>query len=129
MLIYPKELCGIEVLFGEMAAGLLYAQERQINFEVPQEAAMEGIAPLQVVHQGRRSVVVKVRLGIEAATLSLEQPAHIGGPVWIHIRGAVFPVVRRCAISGGSPPGRFRLSRSGSTAQRHAAPANSDAVG
>src|ERR1039458_4043584 len=48
-LIYPKELCGVQVMFGEAASGLLYVQEGQINFKVPQDDAMEGTAPLRVV--------------------------------------------------------------------------------
>ena len=90
-LIYPKDLCGVQVMFGETASGLLYVQEGQINFKVPQEAAMEGTAPLRVVYQGRSSATVEMHLGLEVATLSLEQPAHVGGPVWVHIQAPPFP--------------------------------------
>ena len=90
-LIYPKELCGVQVMFGETASGLLYVQEGQINFKVPQEAAMEGTAPLRVVYQGRSSATVEMHLGLELATLSLEQPAHVGGPVWVHVQAPPFP--------------------------------------
>jgi hypothetical protein len=90
-LIYPKELCGVQVLLGAMPAGLLYVQASQINFKVPQEAAMAGSAPLRVVYQGRSSAAVEMRLGIEPATLSLDQPAHVGGPVWIHIQPSSSP--------------------------------------
>jgi hypothetical protein len=38
------------------------------------------------VYQGRGSAAVEMRLGIEVASISLEQPAHVGGPVWIHIQ-------------------------------------------
>lgn len=91
MLIYPKELCGVQVFFGETPSGLLYVQEGQINFKVPQEAAVDGTAPLRVVYQGRSSAAVEMLLGLELATLSLEQPAHVGGPVWVHIQAPPFP--------------------------------------
>jgi uncharacterized protein (TIGR03437 family) len=77
-LIYPKELCSVQVFLGAMPSGLLYVQVGQINFKVPQEAAMEGTAPLRVVYQGRGSAAVEMRLGLEPATLSLEQPARVG---------------------------------------------------
>jgi hypothetical protein len=90
-LIYPKELCGVQVMVGDMPSGMLYVQAAQINFKVSQEAAMEGSAPVRVVYQGRSSAPAEMRLGLEAATLSLEQPAHVGGPVWIHIQAPAFP--------------------------------------
>src|SRR5471030_449902 len=90
-LIYPKELCGVRVMFGETASGLLYVQEGQINFKVPQDSAMEGTAPLRVVYQGRGSAPVEMHLGPEVAALSLEQLAHVGGPVWVHIQAPPFP--------------------------------------
>jgi hypothetical protein len=90
-LIYPKELCGVQVMVGEIPAGLLYVHASQINFKVPQEAPMEGAAPLRVVYQSRSSAAVLIRLGLEVATLSLEQAAHVGGPVWVHIQAPPFP--------------------------------------
>lgn len=90
-LIYLKELCGVQVFVGAMPCGLLYVQAGQINFKVPQEAAMDGAAPLRVVYRGRGSAAVEMRLGIEPATLSLDQPAHVGGPVWIHVQPPSFP--------------------------------------
>src|ERR1017187_139343 len=45
-LIYPKELCGVQVFFGATPSGLLYVQAGQINFKVPQEASIDGTAPL-----------------------------------------------------------------------------------
>jgi hypothetical protein len=90
-LIYPKELCGVQVMFGGTPSGLLYGQEGQINFKVPQDAPMRGTAPLRVIYQGHSSVAVEMRLGLEVATLSLEQPANVGGPVWIYIQAPPFP--------------------------------------
>src|ERR1035441_1127681 len=34
--VYPKQLCAVQVFVGAQPAGLLYAQEKQINFKVPQ---------------------------------------------------------------------------------------------
>jgi hypothetical protein len=90
-LIYPKELCGVQVIVGDLPSGLLYVQAGQINFKVSQEAPMEGAAPARVVYQGRSSAAVEMRLGLEPATLSLERPAHVGGPVWVHIQAPAFP--------------------------------------
>ena len=52
---------------------------------------MAGTAHVRVVYQGRSSAAVEMRLGLEVATLSLEQPAHVGGPVWVHIQAPPFP--------------------------------------
>ena len=90
-LIYPTELCGVQVMFGETPSGLLYVQDGQINFKVPQDAPMDGTAPVRVVHHGRSSAAVEMRLGLEVASLSLEQPAHVGGPVWVRIQAPPFP--------------------------------------
>lgn len=40
---------------------------------------------------GRSSAAVGIRLGLETSTLSLEQPARVNGPVWIHIQAPSFP--------------------------------------
>ena len=89
--VFPKELCGVQVLLGDRLCGLLYVSPGQINFKVPQESPMEATAPLRVVAQGRSSAAVEIRLGIDPATIALAEPAHAGGPVWIHIEGPSFP--------------------------------------
>lgn len=86
-LIYPKELCGVEVLVGGQSAGLLYVQDQQINFKVPLDAPLEGMAELKVVYQGSSSPPVHLPLGPEAATLLIEGTGRVGGPVWIKIEG------------------------------------------
>src|ERR1039458_8460384 len=83
--------CGVQVFLGAIPSGLLYVQAGQINFKVPQEAAMDGTAPLRVVYQGRGSAAVEMRLGLEPATLSLERPARVGGPRWVHVQAPSFP--------------------------------------
>jgi len=66
-LIYPKQLCGVQVMFGDTPSGLLYVQGGQINFKCRRRRPMEGAAPLRVVYQGRSSAAVDIRLGLEAA--------------------------------------------------------------
>jgi hypothetical protein len=84
-LIYPAELCGVQVFLGDLAAGLLYVQDKQINFKVPLDAATDGAAELRVVYQGQTNSLVRVPLGLETATLSVDGSARVGGPVWIKI--------------------------------------------
>jgi hypothetical protein len=91
MQIFPKEPCGVQVLIGDLPAGLLYVADKQINFKVPQEIAMQGTAALRVVSQGKSSAPVEMHLGFEPPTLSLEQPAHAGGPVWVQLQLPSFP--------------------------------------
>ena len=45
---YPWELCGVEVTFGGRRAGLLYVEERQINFQAPEDGPVAGLAELKV---------------------------------------------------------------------------------
>ena len=83
-LIFPTELCGVQVFLADRAAGLLYAQEKQINFKVPQESPVQGVAELRVVYRGE-AASVKLRVGLETAALSVDGEARVGGPVWIRI--------------------------------------------
>jgi hypothetical protein len=84
-LIYPKDLCDTQVFVGGIPAGLLYVQERQINFKVPQETPVEGTTEVRVVYKGQSSRPVKLPLGLESVTLSLESPAAVGMPVWLKV--------------------------------------------
>ena len=106
-LIYPTELCGVQVFLGDRPVGLLYVQQAQINFKVPQDAPMEGTAPLRVVYQGRGSAAAEMRFGLDLATLSLEQPAHVGGPVWLHIQAPSFPAYGDLRYPVGLQPADF----------------------
>jgi hypothetical protein len=83
--IYPQELCGVQVLVGNRASGLLYVQDKQINFQVPQEVALEGMTELLVVYQGRSNSAVRVPVGLGKVTLSVEGTARVGGPIWIKV--------------------------------------------
>jgi hypothetical protein len=82
---YPTELCGVRVEVGGQPAGLLYAQERQINFKVPQSAPVEGTAEIKVIHAGRSSQPVEIKFGLEIISVKLAEPARIGMPVWIDV--------------------------------------------
>jgi hypothetical protein len=84
-LIYPKELCETQVLVGDKPAGLLYVQDRQINFKVPQETGIEGTAEIRIIYKGQSSRSVKLPLGLESAIISLQMPAKVGMPVWLKV--------------------------------------------
>jgi hypothetical protein len=84
-LIYPTELCGVQVFVGDKPAGLLYVQEKQVNFKVPQDVPLEGEAQLKVIFQERSSSPVGVPLGLENPKLSVEGIARVGSPVWIKV--------------------------------------------
>src|ERR1700722_17950530 len=42
--VYPTQLCGVEVFFGDERAGLLYVSAGQINFQVSKDAPQDGNA-------------------------------------------------------------------------------------
>ena len=84
-LIYPTSLCDTQVFVSDVPAGLLYVQERQINFQVPQAVAIEGSTEVRVVYRGQSAIVSGLRLGLELAVLSLERPAAVGMPVWLKV--------------------------------------------
>jgi hypothetical protein len=97
-LIYPADLCGVQVFVGDKVAGLLYVQAKQINFKVPQDVLLEGELQLRVVFQSRSSAPVRARLGLELPKLSVEGTARVGSPVWINVEmpygweAVVYPV-------------------------------------
>ncbi len=82
---YPKELCGVQVWVGDKQAGLLYVAENQINLQLPQDSAENGLVELRVVYQGRSSSVM-LPAGFEKTTVSLDQPAYTGMPVWLKVK-------------------------------------------
>ncbi len=84
-LIYPKALCETQVLVGGVPAGLLYVQERQINFKVPQQTPVEGTTEIHVIYRGQKSSAVRLPLGLESSLISLESPARVGMPVWVKL--------------------------------------------
>jgi hypothetical protein len=119
--VYPRELCAVQVFVGTEPAGLLYVQEKQINFKVPQNLPLQGTVELGVVFQGRSSTGVPLEVGTDRPKLSLEGVARVGGPVWIRVElpyglGAV-------AYPGGQPPldfgcNQFEVRRNGTPLTR-----------
>jgi hypothetical protein len=83
--VYPKELCGVQVLIGDKLAGVLYVSEKQINFKVPQDSAETGTVDLRVVYLGRSSAPLRMAAGFEKATVSLAAPAYTDMPVWLKV--------------------------------------------
>jgi hypothetical protein len=83
--VYPKELCGVQVLIGDKPAGMLYVSERQINFKVPQDSAETGTVDLRVVSQGQSSAPLRMPAGFEKTTVSLAEPAYTDMPVWLKV--------------------------------------------
>lgn len=84
-LIYPKQLCDTQVLVGGIPAGLLYVQERQINFKVPQETGVTGTVDIRVIYKGQSSKAVSLPLGLDQAALSVEGDAAVDMPLWLKV--------------------------------------------
>jgi hypothetical protein len=83
-LIFPAELCGVQVFVAGLPAGLLYVSETQINFKVPQPVSVAGTAELRVVYQNL-SASVTLPAGLETTSLRVDGEARVDGPVWIRI--------------------------------------------
>jgi len=83
IVIYPTSLCGVQVKIGEVFAGLLWAQNKQINFEVPKDVPFGGTAELRVIKDGVASDPVFLEFGLERIKLTQDEPAYVGMPVWI----------------------------------------------
>jgi hypothetical protein len=81
--IYPTELCGVQVFIGDKPAGLLYVSEKLIHFKIPQDSPESGSVDIRVVYMGQSSAPVTLAAGFEKTTISLEQPAYTGMPVWL----------------------------------------------
>ena len=82
-LIFPTELCGVQVFIGDKAAGLITVSDGQIDFKIPQDSAESGSVDIRVVYMGQSSAPVNMAAGFEKTTISLEQPAYTGMPVWL----------------------------------------------
>jgi hypothetical protein len=79
------ELCGVRVLIGNSPAELLYVSSGQINFRVPADVPTEGFASLRVCVGAVCSASVPVWFSTRLALLSMENPAYVHMPVWIHV--------------------------------------------
>ena len=82
---YPVEICGTQVLIGGRPTGLLYVSETQINLKVPPDLPESDRMEVRVVHNGQSSLPVTLKAGFEKTTVSLEQPAYAGLPVWLKV--------------------------------------------
>ncbi len=60
--LLPTELAGVRVLFGDAAAPLYFVSERQINVQVPLEAAGQESVPVQVIFNGLPSQAAPLNL-------------------------------------------------------------------
>ena len=112
------EMCGVRVLIGDSPAELLYVSSGQINFKIPGDVPAEGFAELRVCVGAVCSAPVSFWFSTRTALLSLEKPASVRMPVWIHVdppppyfgskavlRGATAPpsgVRFRCTFCTGS---------------------------
>ncbi len=73
--VFPKRLCDVEVRVGGVAAGLLYVQAMQINFQVPQEVGVTGATEVSVAYRGQSGIAARVRLGSGPRTEPAEKLA------------------------------------------------------
>ena len=77
--------CETQVLIGDRPAQLLFVSEAQINFKVPLDSPPSDGAELRVVYRGQSSMPLTMRVGPEQTTISVDQPAHAGMPVWLQV--------------------------------------------
>lgn len=82
--LYPTELCGVRVLVNDVATGLLYVHERQINFKFP-HAIPAGEAEVRVAYRGQSSEPAAVRVGPPFVVISVPEPAYTNMPIWIEL--------------------------------------------
>jgi hypothetical protein len=83
--VYPRELCGVQVLIGDKPAELLFVSDKQINFKIPQDGAESGTVDLRVVRQGQSSASARFEAGFGKTSISLAQPAYNEMPVWLKV--------------------------------------------
>lgn len=81
----PHEICGVRVLIGSHPAELMYVSGGQINLRISEGVPNEGMVPIQVCVGKICSSPVEMQFSTRIAVLSLEQPAYIRMPVWIHV--------------------------------------------
>lgn len=110
-----RELCGVRVLLDTVAAELLYVGESQINFKIPEDAPAERYAPLRVCVGAVCSAPVSMWFSTRTALLSLEKPAYVHMPVWIHVDPPPpYSVTYPCLNGPWTTPGyEFEVRRNG----------------
>lgn len=103
-----KHLCGTEVTVGGVAAGVLYAQDEQVNLRIPFNVPTEGMVPFVVTRDGRASSAVPVRFAPYLAAITAPGMAYVDMPVWVDVQlpdrlrhSLRYPVTIRPADFGG----------------------------
>lgn len=82
---YPYELCGVRVTLDGHASELLYVQNEQINFRVPQTVALGETLALVVVSGNEESQPLNIEIGLEILVASFQQPAYTDMPIWLEV--------------------------------------------
>jgi hypothetical protein len=82
---YAGNPCDTQVLIGDEPAVLVFVSEGQINFKVPLDVPSSDGAELRVVYRGQSSTPLTMHVGPEKTTVSVEQPAYAGMPVWLRV--------------------------------------------
>lgn len=83
--VYPKQLCGVQVLINDLPAGLAYVSPSQINLKLPQDGPEGGTASLRVVYGSQSSPPLVMPAGWGRTTVELAEPAYVGMPVWLKV--------------------------------------------
>ena len=73
--VFPKSLCEVVVRVGGIAAGLLHVRADQINFQVPQQAAVNGTTDIRVSYKGQSGPVITIGLSSSPNTSPADQLA------------------------------------------------------
>jgi hypothetical protein len=82
---YASNPCDTQVLIGDKPAIVLFVSEGQINFKVPLDVPPSDGAELRVVYRGQASMPLTMEVGLEKTTVSVDQPAYAGMPVWLKV--------------------------------------------
>jgi hypothetical protein len=83
--VLPVELCGVQILIDEQPVPLIYVQEKQINFVVPNALSASDKVALRLVYSGVSSIPITLRFGPDRMMLYQEQPTYTGMPVWVRL--------------------------------------------
>lgn len=81
--VFPKRLCDVEVRVGGIAAGLLYVEATQINFQMPQEVGVKGAAEVRIQYKGQFGPAATVRLGSGPHT---DSAARVAEAMWAGLK-------------------------------------------
>jgi len=79
------ELCGVQVLLDGNPIIVQYVTGNRLNALMPAEPPDRPFSQLVVLSGGIRTNTVDLRRVPEGVTISLDGPASVDGPVWIHV--------------------------------------------